>query len=147
MEEHIPATRLGENGSVIIKNNTSKTLYIQNTQRWVPENANSFEEWFPDIERVIVCSSTSIDPECVNGTNAILSLDTINKNTLDQGVPWVIKLQNMYIDSNSEIKLSELGYLGSTTAANGLDLEEEEEVQGFLQVDQEEVMEEREAMD
>jgi hypothetical protein len=114
-----PTTRLGENGSVIIKNNTSKTLYIQNTQRWVPENANSFEEWFPDIERVIVCSSTSIDPECVNGTNAILSLDTINKNTLDQGVPWIIKLQDMYIDSNSEINLSEFGYLGSSTAANG----------------------------
>jgi hypothetical protein len=113
---NLPSVNAGESGTNIVINTQTKTLYLHDSQRWVLANANSFQEWFPDIENLIVCSSTTIDPECSSGVNVTLSLDTINKATVSNAITWYIEVKTLLLDAGSTILLTGLGYDGGNTA-------------------------------
>jgi hypothetical protein len=69
----------GENGTVLVENTTSNTLYVQNSQRWLPSRLDDFDTYYTTAPNITVCSSTSSDPECENGTDTTWKLDSLNQ--------------------------------------------------------------------
>lgn len=124
-----PISRAGEDGSLIIIDNTANDLILNQSQRWIPETGTSFSDWFSGIDDVDIT------------TNSTLTLDTLNKLTTDDGIPWNISLTTLDINIGSKIDLDYLGYSGGTgTGIFTVTVQEEEEELQLQQMEEQEVV-------
>jgi hypothetical protein len=101
------SSRSGENGTVVFKDYASQSIYIYQTQKWIPTTVDSFETWFPDIEHLYIASGT-------------LLLDSANKNQVSGGIGWDIKLTSLEVSQGAMISADGLGYNGGDSVqSNG----------------------------
>ncbi|HXK52790.1 hypothetical protein H6802_01050 [Candidatus Nomurabacteria bacterium] len=99
----------GENGSVVVVDSTSATMYIRDTQRWIPDSVNSFENWFPEVQNIEISDNSSLKLQ-------------ISNTAADSGsYGWEFDIQNLIVAAGSSISGEGLGYQGGifTTHENG----------------------------